>query len=361
MSGLHVAWAVMKHQLAIARAQSISTLIVIAVPINFLVLFILVAVSGGQAPVSVVSGGSSANVAAMERALGHASTFTVSLEPSRAAAQARIAHDDSVATIVLPAGFGTRSGSVLRVTIDNLNADFADDVRRGLPLAVLRYQEQGRTSSLPIVLRESTQYPQTAGFLAYIAVSVEAVALLLGGLMQGGLAMAREWEAGTIQELLLPAVPAWTVMLGKLAAGMLLALGSGVCVLLILLGLGVHPRAWGELGLAMVALTLVFVALGLSVGSWLRSTRAVVPLAFALGLPLFFISGPFGPISWGTAASADIARVFPVVYANATIQHATFGYLPLDGRWPTIVGVLAAWAMAGLVLSTGVHRRATKG
>lgn len=361
MNGIQVGWAVMRHQLAIARAQHMSTLIVVAVPINFLILFILFALSGGHAPVSVVNDSSSPAGSAMDSALGKASTFTVSLEPNRAAAQRRIAGGDSVATIVIPVGFGAGGGSELQVTIDNLNADFADDIRRGLPLAVLRYDQGHQAGRLPVTLQESDQYPQTVSFLGYIAVSVEAVALLLGGLMQGGLAMAREWESGTIQELLLPAAPAWAVITGKLAGSMVLALGSGVCVLLILLGLGVHPRAWGELILVMVALTLVFVALGLSVGSWLRSTRAVIPLAFALGLPLFFISGPFGPISWGTAVSAGIARVFPVVYANATIQHATFGYLPLDAGWPTIVGVLAVWTVAGLVLSVGVHRRATRG
>jgi ABC-2 type transport system permease protein len=338
MNGILVARAVMRHQVAIALAQRSTTPVTIAVPINFLVLFILFALSGGLVSVSVVAG-ASPDARAMEKSLERSSTFAVSPALSQAAAQSRIDAGDSVATIMIPSAFSTAAGGVVEVTIDNLNADFADDIRRGLPLAILHYYQTSDRNALSVSLVEHDQYPTTVSFLGYIAVSVEAVALLLGGLIQGGSSMAREWESGTIEELLLPAVPAWSITAGKLAGGMLLALGSGLCVVLILLGLGVRPQAWGELAL-LLALSLVFVALSLAIGSWLRSTRAVVPLAFALGLPLFFISRALGPISWGTAASADVARVFPVVYANTVIQHATYGYLPFNAGWGTVIAVL---------------------
>ena len=242
-----------------------------------------------------------------------------------------------------------------------MNEDFAGDIRRGLPLAIMRFYEANPTNPLPVRIDEHDAYRSTVSFLDYIAVSIEAVALLLGGLLLGGLAMAREWEADTIKELLLSAVPAWTVVVGKLAGAFVGAMLSGASVLVVVLALGVRPEAWGELVGVMVALTVVFVALGMAIGSQLRSTWAVIPLAFALGLPLFFISGPFGPISWGTQASATVARVFPVVYANAAIQHATYGFLPLDANWGTVIAMLAAWAVAGLALSVVAYRRATAG
>ncbi|MFZ0216111.1 MAG: ABC transporter permease [Candidatus Dormiibacterota bacterium] len=360
MRGIRVAWAIARHQLAVIRAQPFSAVVLIAVPVNFLLLFVLFALSGGHAPIVVYQQGRSPQAAAMRGTLVNSLTFHVVQVGSAAAGQRELTNQDAVALVVIPSGFGVAGGtSVLGLTIDNLNGDFADDIRRGLPLSVLGFYERDNSPALPIRVDEHDSYPSTVSFLGYLAVSIESVALLLGGLTQGGLAMAREWEGGTIKELLLPAVPAWSVVAGKLLGAMTGALASGATVLAILLLLGVRPRAWGELIAVMVALTVVFVGLGLAAGSRLRSTRAVVPLAFALGLPLFFISGAFGPISWGTEVSGAIARVFPVVYANATIQHATYGFLPIDAGWPVVIGVLAAWMVAGLALSVLTYRHAT--
>jgi hypothetical protein len=76
---------------------------------------------------------------------------------------------------------------------------------------------------------------------------------------------------------------------------------------------GDHPESWIALIAVMIVLLMVLAALGLATGSILKSTRAVIPLPFAVGLPPFFVSGTFGPISsWTTATSAAIARVLPV-------------------------------------------------
>lgn len=362
MNSIRIVWAIARQQLALALAQPFSSAIVIAVPINFLLLFVLFALSGGFAPISVWQELPSPQGQAMVEALRNSSTFQVHVVPSPADARHSLANQDVVATIGIPAGFDENRGkTTLQVTINNLNEDFAGDIRRGLPLAIMRFSEANPTNPLPVRIDEHDAYRSTVSFLDYIAVSIEAVALLLGGLLLGGLAMAREWEADTIKELLLSAVPAWTVVVGKLAGAFVGAMLSGASVLVVVLALGVRPEAWGELVGVMVALTVVFVALGMAIGSQLRSTWAVIPLAFALGLPLFFISGPFGPISWGTQASATVARVFPVVYANAAIQHATYGFLPLDANWGTVIAMLAAWAVAGLALSVVAYRRATAG
>ena len=61
------------------------------------------------------------------------------------------------------------------------------------------------------------------------------------------------------------------------------------------------------------------------------------------------------------AASRIHAPGLNVVYANAAIQHATYGFLPLDANWGTVIAMLAAWAVAGLALSMVAYRHATAG
>ena len=53
MNSIRIVWAIARQQLALALAQPFSSAIVIAVPINFLLLFVLFALSGGFAPISV--------------------------------------------------------------------------------------------------------------------------------------------------------------------------------------------------------------------------------------------------------------------------------------------------------------------
>lgn len=363
MNGIRATGAIVRHSLFQAKARPVPVVMGILVPVNFLILFALFAISGGHAPIAVYQQHPSAAGNAIVSALGHSDTYSVRQVPSLAAG-ARAMNDDSVVgTISVPPAIGGDLAggrqATLGLTLNNLNHDFSDDVRRGLPLTYLRYYQQLPGHQLPVTVRQTDAYPSTVGFLAYIAVSILTVALVIGGLLQGGLASAREWEDGTMKELMLSPVPAWSVVAGKLIAGLIGGVASGAVILAILVPLGVVPHGWWALlGVGAVLLT-VFTGIGLAVGSRLRSQRAVVPLSFALGLPLFFISGAFGPISWTTSASAFVARLFPVAYANAALQHATYGYWPIDTSAGTVWLVLLGWAAAGIGISVFTHHRAT--
>jgi ABC-2 type transport system permease protein len=363
LTGIRAVLAVVRHQLFLARAKPFPTIVAILVPINFLILFSLFALSGGRVPIAVYQQHPSAGSQAVVSSLSHSDTYTVDQVPTQAAAQRAMNDDTAVAMIGIPATAGSDLAAgkqaMLRMKLNNLNEDFSDDARRGLPLAFLNYYRHDPAHPLPVSLKELDTYPSTVGFFAYIAVSILTVALVIGGLLQGGLSAAKEWEDGTMKELLLSPVPAWSVVVGKLIAAVIGGLLSGACILAILGPLGVVPHAWWAMLGAGLVLLIVFVGIGLAVGSRLRSQRAVVPLSFALGLPLFFISGAFGPISWTTSANALIARIFPVAYANAAVQHATYGYWPIDVSSATVWLVLAGWAVVGVGLSVLIHHRAT--
>ncbi len=373
MSGLAQAWAICRNELALALAEPLATILSMLVPLNFLVLFILFAVGGGRVPVAVVRSDTGVYGQAMGRSLNGALTFDLHPVASAAAGRALIARQDAVAVIAVPPGFsravaagGTAS---LRLTLDNLNQDFADDVRRALPLAILNFYQYHQPAqpahlprALPVTWREIDTYPRTVGFLPYLAVSILTVATLLGGLLLGGRGVAGEWERGTIKELLLSPTPGWAVAAGKISAGFLIGIVSVLVVLGVLLAIGVRPDTWAGLpGVAAVLCVtlLVFLSLGVAAGSLLRRLNAVAPLAFGLGLPLFFISGAFGPIAWGGEAAAAVARLFPVAYADAAFQHAFHGYWPLVGGAPLVWGVLLLWAVAAVACSVWVYERST--
>ncbi len=366
MTALTQAWAICRNELALARAEPLATILSMLVPLNFLIMFVLFALSGGRVPVAVVQSDAGPYGPAMVRALGDALTFDLHPVAAAPAGQAMIAHQDAVAVVTVPQGLSQAvaggAPTELQVTLDNENSDFADDVRRALPLAVLQFYHTALPSALPVTWREADTYPRNVGFLPYIAVSILTVAILLGGLLLGGRGVAGEWERGTIKELLLSPVPGWAVVVGKVAAGFATGVVSALLVLGVLLLIGVRPDTWADMpGVAgvLVVTLLVFLSLGVAAGSLLRRLNAVTPLAFGLGLPLFFISGAFGPIAWGGAASAAVARIFPVAYANAAFQHAFHGYWPLLGGAPLVWGVLLVWAAAAVTCSVWAYGRST--
>lgn len=361
--GLGAALAILKNDLRLNLVRPFATLISLVVPINFLILFVLFAIGGARVPVGVVAAGSGHYGTGMVQSLGSALTFRMQGVPSVQAGMALIQAHHSVATIQVPPDFSARIShgqpAHLAVILNNLNHDFADDVRRALPLAILNFYHTNFPQTLPLHWREIDSYPHNVSFIGYLAVSVQTVALLIGGLLFGGRGAARDWERGTIKELMLAPIPPWSIVLGKLAAGMVNGLVSAGLILVVLLLLGLQPLAWGQLIGVMVITLLVFVGLGVALGSLVKSQFIVTPFAFALGLPLFFISGAFGPISWSTPAAAMIARVFPVVYANAAFQHAVHGYWPIDTSPFWLWIILAVWAAAALATSWIVYRRAT--
>lgn len=359
MNGIRVTVAIAVQQIRLTIADPLGSLAVVGVPLIFLILFMLFALSGGRAPISVYAPGHTASSQAMVSAIRDNPTFTENSAPSAAAARQAITGNNALATVTIPPQVSPHSASAIGASIDNLNADFADDIRRGLPMAVLQYYEATDARALPVTVDQTTAYSSTTSFLDYIAVSVEVIALMLGGMIQGGVAMAGEWDTGTMKEVLLPGVPAWAVVTGKglgAAAGTLV---SGACVLAVLLAIGIEPHAWGPFAAIMLGLTVLFTGLGLAIGSTLRSTRAIVQTGIALGLPLFFVSGAFGPVSWTTGAESLIAHIFPILYANAAIQHATYGFMPLSDGWAIVIMVLVGWAVFCMALSILAHWRAT--
>ena len=170
--------------------------------------------------------------------------------------------------------------------------------------------------------------PHDTGYIEYLSVSIVVVSLLVGGLLQAGSNAAREYETGTTEELLLAPASRWATELGKVLAALALNVASAAIVLgVVVLVLGVDPMSWPQLIGSTLLVMLTFCCTRRV--DWHTGTppTAVVPLSLGLALPLFFISGSFGPVQWGTPLLATIAQLQPVYYAIAVFQYAFHGFL----------------------------------
>jgi hypothetical protein len=76
---------------------------------------------------------------------------------------------------------------------------------------------------------------------------------------------------------------------------------------------------------------------------------------------VFFISGAFGPVQWGTPALAFISQIQPVYYAIAVFQHAFHGFQTTPYSLATSTLILAAFTVVIVLLSaTALRARAAQ-
>src|SRR5215472_11025036 len=336
---LRVIWTCMKKDIQSALTQRIGTIIGVILPVNFLILMSLFAISGGQAPTAVVMHDTGPYARAFYEAMAHAHSFRLQTASAQEA-QDLIQAGKIVAVVTIPVDFDTRVRQNQPVQVDvqinNLNTDFTNDIRRSVPLSITIFYGKAFPHLVTVTMSEHDLYAQYTDYIPYLTVSILVIALMVGGLLQSGVPAAAEWELATIKELLLSPASRWAIMVGKMAGALVIALASVVVVLATLILLyGVWPLHWWEV-LAFTALTI------------------------ASSVPLFFISGAFGPISFGNNVVLNVlAQLFPMYYAVILMQHAFHGFDLNTYGLSTNVLILCGYVLGLIVLAGLVLRRST--
>jgi ABC-2 type transport system permease protein len=360
---LRVIWACLKKDLKSALTEPLYTLVSIILPLNVLLLMSLLVVSGGLAPTAVVMQDTGPLAQQFYAAMGQAHSFVLQ-QATAEQANALIQEGRIVAVVTIPADFDTHIRQHLPVQvgvkINNLNTDFTNDIRRALPLSITSFYARAEPSVVTISPQERDAYPQDLGYIPYLAVPILVIGLMVGGMVQAGTAAAMEWERETVKELLLSPASRLAILLGKMLAAFLVGLAGAAIVLAVLIALmGIRPVHWGELiGFTLLILAL-FTAWGTLLGAWLKRRTPLATLAIGLCVPLFFLSGPFGPISFFAPIEQLFARLFPVYYAIVVLQHAFHSFtLNTEGIGINTL-ILAAYTLGGLILATVTLRRST--
>src|SRR6516165_4128534 len=128
----------MRHDLRVIRAVALKdirsslterlfTVISILLPLNFLLLFLLFVLTGGEAPTAVVLQDDGPYAQALVQAMQNSHSFIIQ-ETDAETAQRLMEQGRIVAIVTVPADFDAALGSgqsiSLPVTVNNLNVDF---------------------------------------------------------------------------------------------------------------------------------------------------------------------------------------------------------------------------------------------
>ena len=335
------------------RAFMITSIII---PINFLLLFLLFALTGGQAPTAVVMEDHGPFAQQFLSAMINSRSFVIQ-ETTPEQALNLIHQGQIVAIITVPSNFDEALQKhhkiQLPVIINNLDVDFTNDIRRAVPLAITSFYANAFPNQVVIKANEIDTYSHDTGYVQYLVVSLTVVSIMLGGLLQAGSNAAREYEKGTIKELMLAPVSIWSIQLGKILGALVLnSFAVAVVIIVIVLLIGVWPIHWDELLGFVLLLMIIFVALGTLIGTLIRRRQAVIPFSIGLSIPIFFLSGAFGPATWGDPITATLTQFQPVYYGIAIFQHA-FHNFTTTSTGPLIDGlILIGFAIITVSMST---------
>ena len=358
----HAAWVIFRKDIRVLLRQPATIAATLVPPIAFLLVNALGAAAVGRSPVALVTLDQGAKGQQVAQIIHNADVFRIT-DATPSQAQSLLNNIDVVAVITIPADFTQRvdahETAPIDVTVNNLNLDFTNDIRRSVPDAITQYyQAQGSVSPVKVTMQETDLRHRDVEFFQYNVLPTILLLLMISGLINGGLSTAREWESRTVKELLLAPVSRGAIIAGKVFAGFAITFTLGTLVLLLgdLLG-WTQPQGiyWLSALLTIALVSLLAAGLGVAIGAALRRIQVVIAISINVAIYLFFLAGGIGVLAFEPDWLQNIAAFVPLTYGRHALEQAVF-YSASD-QFALDMTVLALSALVAISLGTLSMRR----
>ena len=330
-------------------------------PIAFVLIIFVSAGAVGHNPVALVMEGQGPQAERLKGILESSDAFRIR-EASASEAQTLLDTVQVSAVITIPATFdanlSARRPDPVLIRVNNLNLDFTNDLRRSLPAAITRFYASQADTPVGVTVRESDLRPTDVSLIQFDLVPNLILLITVAGVINCGLATAREFEDLTIKALLLAPISRGTLIAGKLLAGWLITMAVAAVVLAISAVFGfIRPAGWywapavGVIALFAVATS----GIGAAIGAAVRRFSAVTGIGINLAVYLFFLSGGISVAAFLPGWVQGIAHFTPTYYGVDALEKAIF-YQSTDNLGLDLA-VLAATAVLGLLVGVLSLRR----
>jgi ABC-2 type transport system permease protein len=191
-------------------------------------------------------------------------------------------------------------------------------------------------------------------YLQFMAPGVIGMTILFTATFSGiGLLWDRQF--GFLKETLVAPVPRMTIMIGRTLGGATVALFQGLLIFLISLVAGFRPSSVFVIPVAiviMLAIAVVFAAMGTVVGSTLRDMQGFPIIMNFLVMPIFFLSGALYPLRNLPGPLAVLTRLDPLTYGVDALRGVLIG----TTHFGIALDLLALATCAILLFMLGAYR-----
>ena len=200
------------------------------------------------------------------------------------------------------------------------------------------------------------------------------VLILLFTAIFATISVIEDRNEGFLQSVLVAPIPRWSMVLGKVSGGALLAILQGSLFLLISLTWGVSfpPSKLFALGGLMLLTAIALTSLGFLIAWRMESTQGFHAIMTVFLMPLWLLSGAFFPVppltaggSWTQLVLHGVMRANPLTYSVAGIHQLLFdGPLAAGLFMPSLAvcwWVTIAFALSMFGVATWSARGACRG
>ena len=365
MNSLFPILAIVRKDISVWLRQPTSIAATVLPAIAFMVILYFGAQAVGRNPVALVVQDSGPHAQELVNILSDSGAFKVgmiTITPQKA--EDALKQVKVAAVITIPSNFdaayNAQKPDPVTIHINNLNLDFTNDLRRSLPAAITEfYAEKGNSSPIQIHVKETDLRSQDIDLLRFELVPNLVLLLTTAGIVNAGLATAREWEDSTIKELLLAPISKTTLIAGKLLSGWITTLLIASVVLVVGAASGYLRLEgtiyWISTLVIVLLIALASAGLGVAIGAASRRFQRVTAIGIPLSIDLFFLSGGITVAAFLPAWLQTIAHFVPTFYGTHALQMAIF-YGSTEGL-ALDLSVLGATALVAGVLGVLSLRR----
>jgi len=363
---MRVPWAIARNDLRLWRRSPVAILAALVPPLCMAGMIAVLTASASQQPVALVVQDHGPLAARLTRVIAEDSeAYALRVTDAQTAAR-ELDAQQVAAIVVIPPDFDVRvaqDDAVVGLTLDNVDSDFSDDIRRTVDRSVAEFdapplgflgEQNGAAQGLvlPDVYRvavaEHNLRQTTVDFLRYNLVPVLVLLVINVGMLGTALLVVHDIERGTGRAMLLMPISRAGLVLGRVLGG---ALATGaVLVPIVAIGAAtglLRPDAghWPAIAALLTVTTIAAVGLGLLLAVVLRQTRLVAMGAVTVGTYLFLLGGGFTTLVFLPGWIQAVSRAVPTSYAIDGLRQALF-YPGLSGLGRDLLALVVAAVVA---------------
>jgi ABC-2 type transport system permease protein len=276
--------------------------------------------------------------------------------------------------IVIPWDFSQRMSEGRPVEVQAL-VDGSDDNTANVLIGYSEAVVQGYSAQMQIDwLRERgvsiqpaamnvetrTWYNEDLESSAFIIPGVLALVMSVIGAFLTSLTIAREWERGTMEQLISTPVTAMEIMLGKLAPYFVLGMfDTIISALIAIYWFNVPFRgSWITLMVASALFMVVVLSLGFLISVLAKNQFAACQIALLITfLPAFLLSGFLFSIEQMPIALQWITRIFPARYYVSVLKNIFLKGTPASMLYAELIPLAVFTFVLAFAATRSFHKR----
>ncbi len=198
-------------------------------------------------------------------------------------------------------------------------------------------RESGRVH-VPIEVRPQMLYNPTMRSPNFFVPGVIGVVLQIGTTFATAMAVVRERERGTLEQLLVSPLSSWGLMLGKLIPYLCLGMTMAILLFAIMRFIFAVPIAGSVVAMLISSVVYVFalLSLGLLVATKAENQMQALQMSMAFILPSVFFSGFIFPRETMPAIFYGLGAIMPTTYFIALMRAIILRGASFLEYWPSL-------------------------